>query len=219
MQLLLPRLPAALLALGLALVSMTPALALSVRPPSFSELVAKADTILDGTVTAVESRWVTNAAGHRLIKTFVTVKARDVAKGEAAPEQTLVFLGGTVGRDTMAVGGMPSLHKGDRAWLFVEGNGHTVCPLLGAAHGAFPIRRDPATGQTRVARFDRRPLMSLQAIGTPFSDHDLAAADDATLTSQNEAAAPTGEGFTPSAFGAAVRAELERQRNLETAAQ
>ena len=110
--------------------------ALSVIPPTFAELVAESESIVRGEVTAVRSAHDDDSPG-RPIRTYVTFDVVRTLKGvtPAAGTLTLVFLGGTVGTDTLSISGMPAFSLGDREILFVARNGKTIEVLNTDAEG------------------------------------------------------------------------------------
>lgn len=144
--------------------------ATSVMPPSFSELVAEADTIARGTVTAVDARWVDVDSRH-VIKTYVTFAVEKALKGTPANVVTLEFLGGTVGPETLRVSGMPQFAVGDREILFISGNGVRFCPLVRMMHGRYRVRDDAATNRSYIARDDNTPLTSTDDVHLPVAEH------------------------------------------------
>lgn len=166
-------------ALALATLSLAGlARATSVIPPTFPELVAEAESIVQGTVTAVESRLTTAPNGRPVIMTFVTVTVADSVKGTATAGSslTLQFLGGTVGKQTLAVTGMPTFKVGDREFLFVQGNGKNYCPLVALYHGRYRVLTDAATQRDYIARDNGVPLTALAEVGFPLTDRSLLAA-------------------------------------------
>ncbi len=204
MKSILKRLPAALFLLSVGLLASAPTVhAISVLPPSFEGLVEKSDTIVQGTVVDRESRWVTNAAGNRVIKTYYTVRVTETAKGIAAHQVTLEFLGGTVGDETLEVGGMPTFRKGERAWFFIKSNGRVFCPLAYAHHGAYLVRTDPVDGSQRLVRLNGSPLASVDAIKPETTGAQRRVELHQALTSQ--------------AFSSAISRELLRQQNRQEA--
>lgn len=171
--------------------------ALSVTVPTFSDLVAKSDEIVRGQVLHVQSRRVTNPAGHELIKTFVTIRPDEMPKGESAPTVVLSFLGGTVKGERFEIPGMPTFRQGDRAWFFIKGNGHSLCPLISGPHGAYREVKDPATGTLRVVRYDGSVMASPEAIvRPPDAAEKIRSASEASVT--------------PATFRAAIYRELGR---------
>ena len=137
--------------------------AITVVPRNFDELVARADTVFKGSVATVTSQWI-GEGSIRHIVTFVTFQVEETYKGEAAPVQTLRFLGGTVGPDTLEVADMPIFTTGQKAVLFVVGNGKQFCPLVGVYQGRFHVTTDSA-GLERVTTNDGSPVASTAEIG------------------------------------------------------
>ncbi len=137
--------------------------ALTVIPRSFDELVARAETVFKGTVVTVNPQW-TGEGATRHIVTFVTFRVDETYKGVPAPAQTLRFLGGTVDGTTLEVPDMPTFTVGQRAVLFVTGNGQQYCPLVGAHQGRFHVGRDEA-GVERVTTNDGSPVVNTTELG------------------------------------------------------
>ena len=146
--------------------------ALTVIPRSFDELVARADTVFKGEVVASNSLWV-GAGATRHIATRVTFRVDETYKGGAAAQQTLEFVGGTVGDTTLEIPGVPRFEVGQAAVLFVVGNGTQFCPLVGVYQGRFHVVKDATTGVERV-----------------FTDDGLPVADTADLGQSDEAGVP-----------------------------
>ena len=130
----------------------------------FDQLVTRADTVFKGVVVARNSQWTGDGATRHIV-TFVTFQVEETYKGQAASEQTLRFLGGTVGDDTLTVPDMPKFEVGQKAVLFVVGNGRQFCPLVGVAQGRFHVVRDEATGRERVLTNEGFPVVSTSEIG------------------------------------------------------
>src|SRR3954451_18031632 len=74
--------------------------ATSVIPPTFDELVTKAETIFEGTVTVSRSEW-TGEGSNRHIVTYVSFKLADAIKGAPGSDYTIQMFGGTVDGETM----------------------------------------------------------------------------------------------------------------------
>src|SRR5437016_6614662 len=161
------------------------ALATTVIPPSFDELVSRAEVIFEGTVTDVRSQWV-GEGGQRHINSYVTFKVEDAIKGKPGAQITLQMLGGTVGSETMEVTDAPKFNVGDRDILFVENNGTQFVPLVGIMHGRFRVKKDEAG---RDAVFTNE--------GSPFSD--------VTQLGKSEGAATAGRAISTQEFKQAVQ--------------
>jgi hypothetical protein len=178
--------------------------ATTVVPPTFPELVGKADAIYRGRVTNVEARWVDRAdGGGQIIKTFVTVAVERVLKGVDQPEVTLEFLGGTVGNESLTVAGMPKFKAGQREIVFVQKNGVQFCPLVAMMHGRYRVNRDETTGGEFIARDNGTPLTDVSDVELPL---EQVPAQIRAATARTAAA----HALTPAAFEASVVSEVQR---------
>jgi hypothetical protein len=169
---------------GTFLIIACAALATTVIPPSFDDLVGRAEMIFQGTVTDVRSEW-TGEGAQRHIMSYVTVKVEEAIKGNPGTSVTLRMLGGTVGAETMEVSDAPKFKVGDRDILFVENNGTQFVPLVGIMHGRFRVKKDEAG---REAVFTNE--------GSPLSD--------VTHLGKNEAAASAGRALSTGDFKRAI---------------
>jgi hypothetical protein len=122
----------------------------------FPELVARAEQIVAGTVTDI--RQETDAFGPA---TFVTFGDLTVLKGDVGDTLTLRFYGGESGDVVVHIPDMPTFSIGDRAVLFVAGNGHTVCPLVGVWQGRFNVRFDSDRQTDVIETNDRAPVVAV----------------------------------------------------------
>lgn len=179
-----------------------PASATSVVPPSFPELVAEAEAIYSGRVTAVEARRLAAPDGSSVIKTFVTFAIERVLKGAARESVILELLGGRVGDEQLRVSGMPVFAVGDREFVFVQRNGVQYCPLVALGHGRYRVLRDQTSGRDYVARDNRRPLAAVGDVELPL--HGLPAG-----AAPARAAAPAAA-LGPEAFAAEIATEVAR---------
>ena len=153
--------PSLLATFTFALVSI--ALATTVIPPTFDDLVAHAEMIFQGTVTDVRSEW-TGEGGQRHIASYITFKVDDTIKGNPGAKVTLNLMGGTVGAETMEVSDAPKFKVGDRDILFVENNGTQFIPLVGIMHGRFHVQKDE-NGRDVVLTNDGAPLTDVNQLG------------------------------------------------------
>jgi hypothetical protein len=169
---------------GSFLVAACAALATTVIPPSFDELVGRAEMIFQGTVTDVRSEW-TGEGAQRHIMSYVTVNVEEAIKGNPGTSVTLRMLGGTVGAETMEVSDAPKFKVGDRDILFVENNGTQFVPLVGIMHGRFRVKKDQ-TGRDAVFTNEGSPL------------------SDVTHLGKNEAAASAGHALSTGEFKRAI---------------
>jgi len=180
-----------LLISGAGLIIAGTALATTVIPPSFDELVSRAEMIFQGSVTDVRSEW-TGEGAQRHIMSYVTLKVEDAIKGNPGSTVTLRMLGGTVGGETMAVSDAPKFRVGDRDILFVENNGTQFVPLVGIMHGRFRVKKD-TTGQDAVFTNEGSPL------------------SDVTQLGKNEEAASAGRAISKQEFKHAIQAKAQAQ--------
>jgi hypothetical protein len=121
----------------------------------FPELVGRAEQIFAGTVTDVrDSRDETGTP-----YTYVTFGDLTVVKGDVGTSFTLRLYGGGAGDVGVYVPDMPAFTVGERAVLFVAGNGRAVCPLVGVWQGRFHVRRDEARGMDVVEDSDSRRVV------------------------------------------------------------
>src|SRR5438105_7781494 len=139
------------------------ALGTTVIPPTFDDLITRAEMIFQGTVTDVRSEW-TGEGGQRHIASYVTFKVDDSIKGNPGAKVTLNLLGGTVGAETMEVSDAPKFKVGDRDILFVENNGTQFIPLVGIMHGRFHVEKDQ-NGRDVVLTNDGSPLTDVSQLG------------------------------------------------------
>jgi len=124
----------------------------------FPELVARANQIVIGTVTAITEG--DDATGSP--STFVTFSDLSVLKGDVGSELTLRFAGGGSGRYAVRIPDLPTFVVGERALLFVAGNGRDICPLVGVWQGRFRVRYDADLGLEVVDGHDGRPVRGVQ---------------------------------------------------------
>lgn len=172
---------------------LTAAQATTVIPPTFDELVEKAEIIFQGTVTNVSSQWVGEGAQRRIMS-YVTFKVEDAMKGAAGDTYTLRMLGGTVDGETMEVSDAPKFEVGGREIVFVENNGSQFIPLVGIMHGRFHLKKDDQTGTEFVTTNEHQPVKDVSKLG------------------RAETAAVTGKGLSAGEFKSAIRQTLQTQR-------
>jgi hypothetical protein len=136
----------------------------TVIPPTFDELVNRAQVIFQGVVTDVRSQWIGEGA-QRSIVSYVTFKVEDAMKGNPGSTYTMRMLGGTVGDQTMEVTDSPKFNVGNRDILFVENNGSQFVPLVGIMHGRFRVEREQASGREVVRTNEGEPLSNVSQLG------------------------------------------------------
>ncbi|RME67896.1 MAG: hypothetical protein D6781_12205 [Verrucomicrobia bacterium] len=175
--------------------------ATTVIPPSFEELVARADLVVDGEITAVRSE-LSERQGRPVVHTYITVEVLDVLKGSAPEPLELRMLGGTVGDLTMKIDGAPEFHVGDRDILFIVGNGQQFFPLVGIMHGLYRIVPRPDDGAEIVLRTSGEPLARPTDVQRPFAH--------ATGPTDLSPAQALAEAMTVDAFKQSIREEVRR---------
>jgi hypothetical protein len=162
----------------------------TVIPPTFDELVSRAEVIFQGTVTDVRSQWTGEGAQHR-IESYVTFRVEDAMKGAPGESYTLRMLGGTVDGETMEVSDSPKFKIGDRDVIFVENNGSQFIPLVGIMHGRFHVDKDKETGREMIKTNQREPLKDLSRLG------------------KQEQKASASEALSPNDFKSAIRRAVQ----------
>jgi hypothetical protein len=161
--------------------------ATTVIPPTFDELVSRAEFIFQGLVTDTRSQWIGEGAQRRIV-TYVTFRVDDAIKGSPGPSYTIRMLGGTVDGRTMEVTDAPKFQKGDRDILFVEHNGQQFIPLVGIMHGRFRIEREQ-DGREIVATNSGEPLRDVARLG---KEDNVSASENAALSPSQFKAAIQG---------------------------
>lgn len=178
---------------SLAVLLISRAVATTVIPPSFDDLVSRAETIFQGTVMDVRSEW-TGEGAQRHIVSYVTFKVDDAIKGNPGARITLNMMGGTVGTETMEVTDAPKFKVGDRDILFVENNGTQFIPLVGIMHGRFHVKKDE-TGRDVVLTNDGSPVADVNQLG------------------KDEHAATAGRAISPQEFRQAIQSRAVAHPN------
>ena len=150
-----PRLFLRLFVAALASLATVPVRAMSVLPPTFAELVAEAEFVVRGVVTDVRTEEFDSPDG-RGVRTLVTLRVERALKGAPGETVTLSMLGGTSGRRTLTIPGMPQFRVGQRELVFVAQNGRVFCPLVRIGHGRYHLRHaDHATSAPARMRHAR----------------------------------------------------------------
>lgn len=142
---------------ALLLQAATTASAMVVVQRDFPDLVARAEQIVFGTVTDINQE--VDASGAPT--TLVTFSDLTVLKGDVGATLTLRLYGGESGGVTVHIPDMPTFTVGDRAVLFVAGNGRDVCPLVGVWQGRFNVRLDAERQTDVVETNDRTPVVAI----------------------------------------------------------
>lgn len=131
--------------------------ALVVVKRDFPQLVGRAEQIVVGTVTDIRNELDQSGTPW----TLVTLADLTVLKGDVGQTLTLRIYGGRAGDVIVDVPDMPQFTIGERAMVFVAGNGKTVCPLVGVWQGRFHVRTDPERGVDVVEDAQHQPVVGL----------------------------------------------------------
>jgi hypothetical protein len=178
-----------LIFLGLLTLALPAARATTVIPPTFDDLVTKAEVIFEGTVTGLRSEW-TGEGANRHIVTYVSFKIEDAIKGATTADYTIRMFGGTVDGQTIEVTDAPRFKVGDRDILFVEHNGTQFIPLVGIMHGRFHVVADDSGTNEKITKDSGAAVADLSKLG------------------QDEVAAVTGKAMSKAEFKTAIRQKL-----------
>lgn len=141
----------------------------------FPELVALAEQVVVGTVADLKQS--TDPSGAPA--TYVTFSDLTVLKGDVGDTLTLRFYGGEGDGVVVRIPEMPTFNLGERAVLFVAGNGRDVCPLVGVWQGRFNVRFDADRQTDVVETNDRVPVAAVagrQIVRAPTAEGATAAA-------------------------------------------
>jgi len=178
--------------------------AISVIPPSFSQLVTRASEVVRVEVVDIISKF-DGPDSNSTIYTYVRCRVIRALKGEARSEIELRLLGGVVGDSGMEVLGMPKFVRGGKYILFVSGNGVSFCPLVGVMHGQYHVVTDERSEATteRVLQYNNQPLTSLAGIGQPSAEQSI----------QNSQRPSTSASLSVAEFEQAILSELSTERN------
>lgn len=171
--------------------------ATTVVPVSFEDLIARSELIFAGQVIDRRSTYLRGPDAP--IVTDVTFDVLRVLKGSAGLRTQLTFLGGTVGRDTLIVSGMPQFEVGERDMLFVSADRIASSPLVGFWQGRFRIVRDSITG---------RDLIRTSSGGPVF--HGLRPSNPSPAVRRLGPGQSAGAGLSVDEFETLVRSRLRR---------
>lgn len=141
--------------------------------------MSRAEQIVAGTVTNILQ--MEDELGAPA--TFVTFSDLTVLKGDVGDTLTLRLYGGGAAGVVSYIPDLPTFTVGERAVVFVAGNGRDVCPLVGVWQGRFRVRFDAALGTDVVETNDGRSVTGV--VGGELQHGDgggAAAAEPMTLT-------------------------------------
>ena len=176
--------------LGWSLLTVEPASATSVLAPDFDSMVNRSELIFSGRMIGQHCEW-RQVEGRRIIVTIVSFDVLAAHKGQPGRTIDLQFLGGTIGDVSLDVSEMPKFKQGERAVLFVEGNGVNASPLIGFYHGRFKLEHDSAGRE--IVKDRNGPVRRLSQIGRTAAPADS-----------------DGEPLTHNEFAAKIRESAQR---------
>jgi hypothetical protein len=162
-----------------ALVAPAPARASMVRALDLAGLTAGSTRIVVGEVIATSSAF---GEDRRRIFTTIEVQVAELWKGAMPSGGRFKFvqLGGSVGDLELKVHGLPSFQTGDRAVLFLGGEGLSSY-LVGLGQGARPLRYDVTARRWMVQPGDRSAAVVRQAEGTAAARRLVAAPPESAV--------------------------------------
>ncbi|MCY4388546.1 MAG: hypothetical protein OXC18_15765 [Desulfurellaceae bacterium] len=170
------------------------AFATTVLEKSFPDLVHEADTIVVGTVAAIES------GGQTPPRTLITFTDLDVLKGNPQDELTVEVLGGPAPDGLrLHIAGVPEFHLGDRMVVFVVGNETQAVPFVGMWQGVYRVVRDAETDTEVIADHAGQPLTAFPQRSQRGIVHD----------GEPSRQAQTGPALTLEAFTQSIVEELQ----------
>jgi hypothetical protein len=174
--------------------------ATTVIPPSFDELVERADAVIRSHVTATRCEWRGEGETRRIV-TVVSFTVDETIVGNAAQTIELEFLGGELDGERMVVAGQTRFAPGHEDILFVSRERGTVTPLVRMMYGRYLVaRRDD--GARLMARADGTPLLALDQVSAPLGRPP---------TGEALAMALAADTYTPAEFADAIRESARRQ--------
>ena len=104
------------------------------------ELARSADTVVQGTVRRVESRW--SGDGRRIV-TDVEIQVSETLKGQPGNTVLVTQSGGRVGDVGQKVSGEASFAQGEEVVVFLERRGAQAFRVLGMSQGKYQVQRSP----------------------------------------------------------------------------
>lgn len=117
------------------LAGLVPLYATSVQRLSFDDLVAKAQSIVEGSVVNAQT---SRSSDGKLILTNYTIQVEESLKGSNKKTVILTTIGGRIGNTVLHVSGMPVFQTGEKAVLFLEQAG-AYTTVVGLNQGKFTV--------------------------------------------------------------------------------
>ena len=149
-----------------------PSLASTAQKMDLLELVSVSDTIVQGRVESVDSRWENN-----LVYTYISVNVDEPLKGGRRRTVMIRQAGGKIGSLNVGVPGMPVFKAGDQVITFLKSRTDGTFDVVGLNQGKYEIVDDfavanvsgltlvdPKTGRMSDAGFvQKAPLEAFKA--------------------------------------------------------
>ena len=133
-------------------------------------LVEESDSIVQGQVEGVDSRWDEQ---NRTIFTYISIKVREPLKANPGPTVVIRQLGGKVGTMHLSVMGMPVFRTGEEVILFLKRNPEPTYHVVGLSQGKYRTENDTAVANAlSLELLDKR---SGQVIESGVNREQLAA--------------------------------------------
>lgn len=130
---------------------------------SLEEMVSESDSIVDGVVESVESRWE-----DRMIFSYITIRIDDSMKGPRSRTAVVRQVGGRIGNRMLDVPGMPVFDTGDRVVVFLGDTRNGTYHVVGMAQGRYRVQNDRAVAHLTGADFVD-PRREIQGVSTTVS--------------------------------------------------
>ncbi|MEO8683100.1 MAG: hypothetical protein ABI665_28905 [Vicinamibacterales bacterium] len=124
------------------------ALATTMVPLSFTELVKASATVVYARVADVRGQWTADRQG---IESLVTLEVLTPFKGAPGERVTFTVAGGQAGRYINLLPGAPTFTEGDLVVVFLTARGPRLPIATGFTQGVYRVSRDVSSGAMTVA--------------------------------------------------------------------
>jgi hypothetical protein len=131
-----------LILLFLIVMYSTAAMATTVVKMDLPSLVKTSDSIVEGVITGVNSKW---DASQRMAFTEINVQVHDNLKGDRSHELTIRHLGGQIGAMHMEAVGQPKFQIGEAVIVFLKQMNNGTFYVNGLDQGKYTIDGSAAT--------------------------------------------------------------------------
>jgi len=110
-----------------------------VQKMELQQLVATADSIVQGRVESVEARYE-----ERTIYTYISIVVDEPLKGDRRRTVLLRQMGGRIGAKAVWIAGMPQFNSGDQVIVFLRNRQDGTFDVIGLNQGKYDIVNDYA---------------------------------------------------------------------------